>query len=74
MRGLGLLRITAITVGYAVASVNCAEAGDAVRGEHAYIKCMACHAKGMTNGIGPACLESSGDTPDRYRASAIAKP
>ena len=56
MRGLLLLRISAIAVGYAVASANYAEAGDAVRGEHAYIKCMVCHAKGMTNGIGPGLL------------------
>ena len=54
MRGLLLLRI--IAVGYAVAPANCAEAGDAVRGEHAYIKCMTCHAKGMANGIGPGLL------------------
>jgi len=56
MRGLLLLRVTAIAIGYAVVSANCAEAADAARGEHAFVKCVACHAKGTTNGIGPGLL------------------
>jgi len=53
MRSLLALSMAAIAVGFAVAPGNCVEAGNAAQGEHAFVKCAVCHAKGKTNGIGP---------------------
>jgi cytochrome c len=53
MRSLLALPMAAIAVGFAVAPGNCVEAGNAAQGEHAFVKCAVCHAKGKTNGIGP---------------------
>ena len=53
MRSLPALPFAAIAVGFAVAPGNCAEAGNAAQGEHAFAKCALCHAKDKTNGIGP---------------------
>ena len=51
MRSLLSLPIAAVAVGFAVVPGNCA--GDAAKGEHEYAKCVLCHAKDKTNGIGP---------------------
>jgi cytochrome c len=53
MRILLSFPIAVIAVGFAVTPGNCAGAGDAAQGEHAFAKCAACHAKDKTNGIGP---------------------
>jgi cytochrome c len=56
MRSLLLLPITAIAVGFVIATGNGADAADAAHGEHAFAKCAPCHAKDTTNGIGPGLL------------------
>ena len=56
MRGLLSLPLIAIAVGFAVVPGNCAEAGNAAQGEHAFMKCALCHAKDKANGIGPGLL------------------
>src|SRR5262249_25494320 len=53
MRSLPALPCVAIAIGFAVAPANCADAGNAAQGEHAFAKCALCHAKDKTNGIGP---------------------
>ena len=56
MRSLLLPSITAIAVGFVIASGNRADAADAAQGEHAFAKCAPCHAKDKTNGAGPGLL------------------
>lgn len=56
MRSLLLLSITAIAAGLLIATGHSADAADAAQGEHAFAKCVLCHAKGNTNGIGPGLL------------------
>jgi cytochrome c len=51
MRGLFSLPIAAVAVTLTAAPGFCA--GDAAKGEKDFVMCAACHAKDMTNGIGP---------------------
>jgi cytochrome c len=56
MRSLLLLSITAIAAGLVIAADHSADAADAAQGEHAFAKCAVCHAKNMSNRIGPGLL------------------
>jgi cytochrome c len=51
MRSLLSLPIAAVAVAFATAPGFCA--GDAAKGEMDFAMCAVCHAKDMTNGVGP---------------------
>jgi cytochrome c len=67
--------MAAIAVGFAVAPGNCVEAGNAAQGEHAFVKCAVCHAKGKSNGIGPGLSgvigRHAGSVPGFHYSEAI---
>ena len=67
MRRLLLSSITAIAVGFVIASGNRADAADAAQGDHVFAKCAPCHAKDKTVGLGPGLVgvigRQAGSTP-----------